>query len=178
MGLLANHVGHFDEIKKIISTALYYFDRKDLQPEEIESLRMASDLAFSDEILLEKFRMWYAERDDEILMFHIRRFFSKKREPVLPESERNQSHRRVEIEGSIKLSAREKVKKIFSQRLTALALKNGLDNNAKLGQFLGVSEEQARKFRSGEHKPQLATLKVIAEKFSVRPEYLSGHAED
>ncbi|PWU13176.1 MAG: hypothetical protein C5B49_15065 [Bdellovibrio sp.] len=46
--------------------------------------------------------------------------------------------------------------------------------NDQLGEFLGVSGEQARKFNAGENKPQLATLKHIADRFKVSVESLVG----
>lgn len=178
MGLLAKRLNHLEEVTATISSVLAHFDTQELDDDLIKALQDAADLAFTDELLLEKFSLWNELRDDEVFLFHIRRFFEKRNRAPLTLSQRDHTFRRDEIEAEIKAAAREEVKKMFSQRITSLAVKNGLDNNAKLGEFLGVSEEQARKFRSGEHKPHLATLKMLAEKFKVRLEYLSGHSDE
>ena len=175
MGMLAQHTDHFDNVTKTVKAALLHFDNR-LGDQDAAMLRKASDYAFSDEILFEKFLFWQNEKDDEAFMYHIRRFLDNHGKAALPD--RNQTHRRHHIETEIKVAARESLKKSFSKRLTSLSLKFGLDSNAKIGAFLSVSEEQARKFRSGEHKPQLATIRAIAEKFGVSPEYLSGIADD
>lgn len=177
MGMLANHLHRLEELRLAIRAVLSHFDRQNLDLKDSEQRRMASDLAFSDEMLFEKFRLWIEERQDDVLLFHIRRFFDKASMPRVPREDRDQSARRDANESEVKSSARERVKQIFSQRVTALALGHGLDTNEKLGTFLGVSEEQARKWRSGENKPQLATLRTIADKFKVRIEYLTGHSD-
>lgn len=178
MGKLAKHIDEIQHAQDVLRPVLEHFDTRKLNQELIDSIKIAADLAFSDALLFEKFEMWNEQRDDDVLLFHIKRFFEKKDRKPISEKERNLSSRREEIETSIKNSAREDQKKIFGARLTALAVEKGLDTNKKLGDFLGVSDEQARKFRSGENKPQLATLKQISEKFKVSVEFLIGLVDD
>jgi hypothetical protein len=174
MGLLAKHLDQQDQVRQTIHLVLSYFDRIHLSPADLEMLSAAADRAYSDELLLEKFRLWDNEREDDVFLFHVKRFFEKESVPKLSRNERDRTHRSDSIESEVKNSARDHIKQMFGQRVTALAVQRGLDTNAKLGEFLAVSEEQARKWRSGENKPQLATLRLIAEKFAVRIEFLTG----
>lgn len=174
MGLLAKHLDQQDQVRQTIHLVLSHFDLINLNPADSEMLSAAADRAYSDELLLEKFRLWANEREDDVLLFHVKRFFEQESVPKLSRDERDQTHRRDSIESEVKNTARDHIKQMFGQRVTALAVQRGLDTNAKLGEFLAVSEEQARKWRSGENKPQLATLRLIAEKFAVRIEYLTG----
>jgi DNA-binding transcriptional regulator YiaG len=174
MGLLANHLDQQNQVRQTIRLALSHFDRINLSPADSELLSAAANRAYSDELLLEKFRLWAEEREDDVLLFHVKRFFEQESIPRLAREERDQTHRRETIESEVKNAARDRVKQMFGLRVTVLAAQHGLDTNAKLGEFLTVSEEQARKWRSGENKPQLATLRLIAERFSVRIEYLTG----
>ncbi|MBC7531009.1 MAG: hypothetical protein H7318_05475 [Oligoflexus sp.] len=174
MGLLANHLDQQDQVRQTIRLALLHFDRINLSPADSELLSAAANRAYSDELLLEKFSLWAEEHEDDVLLFHVKRFFEQESIPRLPREKRDHTHRRETIESEVKNAARDRVKQMFGLRVTALAAQRGLDTNAKLGDFLAVSEEQARKWRSGENKPQLATLRLIAEKFSVRIEYLTG----
>jgi transcriptional regulator with XRE-family HTH domain len=73
---------------------------------------------------------------------------------------------------------RTRQKQIFGQRITRLATERSLVTNDQLGEFLGVSGEQARKLKAGENKPQLATLKNIADRFKVSVEYLIGLSDE
>jgi hypothetical protein len=172
MGMLSKKTAHFEHIQNAVSPVLRHFDRVGLKKNLINDLASAADLAFSDELLLEKFEIWNEQKDDDIFLFHIEQYFAKRH--LRPSKEQDQTDHRETIEASIKEQAREEQKRTFAQRLTQLAVERGLDTNEKLGDFLGVSTEQARKFRSGDSKPQLATLRNVSKKFSVSVEYLTG----
>ena len=174
MGTLLKHASRFEHIRDIVGPVLKHFDRLSLKKELVRELAHAADLAFSDELLLEKFEAWHDQKDDEVLLFHIGRYFAKRDQKPLAVTEQDQTANRKEIESDIKEAARARQKQVFSQVLTELAVKRGLDTNEKLGKFLGVSTEQARKYRSGEFKPQLATLRDVSNKFGVSVEYLAG----
>ncbi len=174
MGTLLKRTDRFEHIQSIIRPVLKHFDRATLKQKLIHDLASAADLAFSDELLLEKFEMWNEQKDDEVFLFHIERYFAKRDQRALPPEEQDQTAHRESIEANIKEKVREDQKRIFAQRLTQLAIERGLDTNEKLGNFLSVSTEQARKYRSGENKPQLATIRDLSKKFGVSVEYLAG----
>ncbi len=174
MGTLSKRTDRFDHIQSVIGPVLKHFDRVTIKKKLIHDLASAADLAFSDELLLEKFEMWNEQKDDEVFLFHIERYFEKRNQRALPPEEQDQSAHRESVEANIKEKTREDQKRIFAQRLTQLAVERGLDTNEKLGKFLAVSTEQARKYRSGENKPQLATIRDLSKKFGVAVEYLAG----
>jgi DNA-binding XRE family transcriptional regulator len=174
MGALAKQVQQIDSVKSVIARALAHLDSLGLKKDQIEKVASAADLAFSDRLLFEKFELWDEEQDDEALLFHIGRYFEKKDQAPLPREQRDQTRRREAVEHQIKEKVREQQKRIFSERLTQLAIEKSLLTNEQLGKFLGVSTEQARKYKSGEYKPQLATLKPIADKFGVLVGFLVG----
>ncbi len=175
MGTLAARISHIDSVRNAIKPALDHFARLSLSSDIERSLALAVDLAFSDELLFEKFQMWNDEHDDEVLLFHIKRFFEKRNQKPLLASEQDLTVQRKEVESTIKQDVRNRQKQIFGQRITQLALKNNLLTNEQLGTFLGdISSEQARKFKNGDNKPQLATLQKIAQRFNVSVEFLIG----
>jgi hypothetical protein len=176
MGKLATRMSYIDSVRDSIRPVLDHFVKLSLSKELDRSLSLAADLAFSDDLLLEKFQMWNHEHDDETFLFHINRFFEKKDQKPLLASEQDLTAKRDQIEAAIKDDVRAKQKQIFGQRITKLASEHNLLTNDDLGKFLGVSGEQARKFKAGENKPQLATLKHIADCFSVAVEFLIGLA--
>jgi hypothetical protein len=178
MGTLATRISHIDTVRDTIKPVLDHFARLSLSKDIEQSLALAADLAFSDELLFEKFQMWYTERDDETFLFHINRFFQKRDQKPLATTERDLTQQRELVETAIKDSVRTRQKQIFGQRITRLATERSLVTNDQLGEFLGVSGEQARKFKAGENKPQLATLKNIADRFKVSVEYLIGLSEE
>lgn len=178
MGTLAMRIRHIDTVSNAIKAALAHFAERSL-PEKTETrLALAADLAFSDELLFEKFQMWTQERDDEVFLFHIDRFFEKRGQTALAPAERDLTPRRAFVEAAVAKSVRDRQKQIFGQRITILAAERGLLTNDQLGDFLGVSGEQARKFKAGENKPQLATLKNIADRFKVPVGFLIGLSEE
>lgn len=174
MGALAKQVSQIDSVKGVVTRALAHFDGQKLSREMVDKLSAAADLAFSDRLLFDKFRLWNEEQDDETLLFHIQRYFEKRDKKPLAAHERDVSNRREEIETRIKDSVRERQKKIFAERITQLAIGRDLLTNEQLGAFLNVSAEQARKYKSGENKPQLTTLKQISDRFGVAVEFLVG----
>ena len=174
MGILSKHTDRFSHIQSIIRPALKHFDRVTLKKKLVGDLANAADLAFSDEFLLEKFEMWNEQKNDDVFLFHIERYFAKRGQKALPIEEQDQSGHRKQVEAGIKEETRENQKRVFAQRLTQLAIERRLDTNEKLGNFLGVSTEQARKYRSGENKPQLAPLRDVSKKFGVSVENLAG----
>ncbi len=178
MGTLATRISHIDSVRNAIKPVLDHFAKLSLSKEVEQSLVLAADLAFSDELLFEKFQMWNAEHDDETFLFHIKRFFEKRDQKTLAANEQDLTARREQVESSIKENVRNQTKKIFGQRITRLASERNLLTNDQLGEFLGVSGEQARKFKAGENKPQLTTLKSIADKFKVSVEFLIGLSEN
>lgn len=173
MGTLAMHANQIHSVAGTIKLVLEYFD-KVLKGDQAQKVSAAADLAFSDKLLFEKFEMWTQEHDDETFLFHINRFFEKKDQKPLRASEQDLTAKRNEVESSIKEDVRSRQKQIFGERITGLAAKHNLLTNDQLGTFLGVSGEQARKFKAGENKPQLATLKTIADQFKVSVEFLIG----
>lgn len=174
MGTLATRIDHIDSVGTIIKVVLTHFSKQTL-PKNVElNLAIAADLAFSDNLLYEKFQIWHEEHDDEVLLFHIKRFFEKKDQRFLSKSELDLTSKREEIESSIKENVRNRQKQIFGIKINELAANRNLLTNKELGDFLGVSEEQARKYKNGENKPQLATLKDIADRFKVTVEFLLG----
>lgn len=173
MGTLAMHANQIHSVAGTIKLVLEHFD-KVLKGEQAQKVQAAADLAFSDKLLFEKFEMWGHERDDETFLFHVNRFFEKKDQKPLLASEQDLTAQREQVESSIKDNVRNRTKQIFGQRITKLASERNLLTNDQLGEFLGVSGEQARKFKAGENKPQLATLKSIADRFKVSVEYLIG----
>ncbi len=174
MGILDARISHIDSVRNTIKLVLNHFAKQSLSKEVENHLSVAADLAFSDELLFEKFQRWLEERTDETLLFHINRFFEKRDQKPLTPFDRDLTSKREQVEMSIKESVRNRQKKIFAQRITKLATERNLLTNDQLGEFLGVSGEQARKFKAGENKPQLATLKSIADSFKVSVEYLIG----
>ena len=176
MGSLAMHANQINSVAGTIKLALEHFDQV-LKGEQARQVSAAADLAFSDKLLFEKFEMWTQERDDETFLFHITRFFEKKNQKPLLASEQDLTTQRTQIESSIKEDVRTRQKQVFAQRITKLAADRNLLKNDDLGAFLEVSGEQARKFKAGENKPQLTTLKKIADKFGVSVEYLIGLSE-
>jgi len=174
MGMLATRMSHIDSVRNAVKPALDHFAQQSLSKEIERSLAIAADLAFSDELLLEKFRMWNDGHDDETFLFHINRFFEKKGQKPLLASEQDLTAQREYAEASIKEAVRNRQKQVFGQRITSLAIEHKLLTNEQLGEFLSVSGEQARKFKAGENKPQLATLKNIADRFKVSVEFLIG----
>lgn len=173
MGTLAKHVNQIHSVAETIQLVLQHFDKL-LKGEQTRKVSAAADLAFSDKLLFEKFEMWTQEHDDETFLFHINRFFEKKDQKSLLASEQDLTAKRDQVESTIKEDVRNRQKKIFGERITGLAAKHNLLTNDQLGTFLGVSGEQARKFKAGENKPQLATLKAIADRFKVSVEFLIG----
>lgn len=177
MGSLAMHANQIHAVAGTIKLVLEHFD-KVLKGDQAQKVSAAADLAFSDKLLFEKFEMWTHEHDDETFLFHVNRFFEKKDQKALLASEQDLTAQRDQVESSIKIDARSRQKQIFGQRITALAAKHNLLTNDQLGAFLGVSGEQARKFKAGENKPQLATLKRIADRFNVSVEFLVGLSDE
>lgn len=173
MGSLAMHANQIHSVAGTIKLVLEHFD-KVLKGDQAQKVSAAADLAFSDKLLFEKFEMWTQEHDDETFLFHINRFFEKKDQKPLLASEQDLTSQRHQNESSIKEDVRSRQKQIFGQRITGLATKHNLLTNDQLGTFLGVSGEQARKFKAGENKPQLITLKSIADRFKVSVEFLIG----
>ena len=173
MGSLALHLNQINSVAGTIKLVLEHFDQV-LKDEQARQVSTAADLAFSDKLLFEKFEIWAQERDDETFLFHVNRFFEKKRQKPLLASEQDLTNQRLQIESTIKGEVRARQKQVFAQRLTKLAADRNLLKNDDLGAFLEVSGEQARKFKAGENKPQLTTLKKIADKFGVSVEYLIG----
>jgi hypothetical protein len=174
MGMLAEKTSHFDVVKAAVTPALKYFDNSKINDQTKKQISDAADIAFSDELLLEKFQMWNSEKDDEFFLFHISRFFENQHIKPLSKSEQDLTAQRGHIEENQKEEVRTQQKKIFGERVTRLATEHNLLTNDSLGDFLEVSGEQARKFKAGENKPQLTTLKKVADRFSVSVEYLVG----
>lgn len=174
MGTLATRMSHIDSVRDAIKPVLDHFAKQSLSREIESHLAIAAELAFSDELLFEKFQMWITERDDQTLLFHINRFFEKRDLKPLATLERDLTSKREPVEMSIKEDVCNRQKQIFGHRVTKLATERNLLTNDQLGEFLGVSGEQARKFKTGENKPQLATLKSIADRFKVSVEFLVG----
>lgn len=172
--MLAERQIHFDQVTAVISPVLKYFDNSKVADSTKQQIAAAADISFSDSILLEKFKMWSEEHDDESFIFHIERFFQNQHNKPLSFMERDLTPQREQVEAAIKEDVRNTQKRIFGERVTQLAAKRNLLRNEDLGVFLEVSTEQARKFRAGENKPQLATLKKIADKFEVTIGYLIG----
>ena len=158
--------------------ALQHFDCKAITSEIKHRLLSAADIAFSDTLILEKFEIWNAEKDDEIFLFHINRYFDNLARKPLDPSDRDLTSTREQTEASIKAEVRNRQKKIFGERITMLALQHRLLTNEALGEFLEVSGEQARKFKAGDNKPQLTTLQSIAERFKVSVGYLVGLTDE
>lgn len=178
MGTLAARVSHIDYISAIIKPTLHYFSKKELTKKMEKRLALAAELAFSDQLLFEKFLLWTQERDDDVFLFHINRFFEKRNQQPLSPAEKNLTSQKRKVGATLRKKVRDRQKQIFSQRLTRLATEYNLLTNDQLGEFLGVSGEQARKFKSGENKPQLTTLKKIADRFKVPVEFLLGLSND
>lgn len=178
MSTLATRMSHIDSVRNTIKPVLDHFVKLSLPKHIEQSLVLAADLAFSDDLLFEKFQMWNAEQDDETLLFHIRRFFEKRDQKPLTDDEKDLTSQRQQVESTIKENVRNRTKQIFAQRITRLASERNLLTNDQLGEFLGVSGEQARKFKAGENKPQLATLKSIADRFKVSVEFLVGLSDE
>ena len=172
--MAAEKQNHFDIVKITVTPALQHFDKPTVATDLKQRLLSAADIACSNSLLFEKFEMWNAEKDDDIFLFHINRFFDNIDRKSLTVSERDLTSQRENVEASIKEDVRSQQKKIFGERITALALKHNLLRNEDLGTFLEVSPEQARNYKAGENKPQLATLKKIADKFKVSVGYLVG----
>lgn len=179
MGTLASHAEKIGFKKDIIIDALVHFDGIFQEgSKEFAKVKAAADAAFGDDLLFEHFQYWKDDRDDEILLYHINHYFETIHLKSLSNEERDLTSRREEVEASIKQKTREIQKQIFGRRITLLAAEKRLETNEALGKFLGVSAEQARRFKAGENKPQLGTLNDIASKFNVSIEYLSGLKDD
>lgn len=174
MSPLATKISHIDSVRAVILPVLNHFARKNLDSIIESELSYAVDYVFKDDLLFQKFQMWNEDHDDEVFLFHIHRFFEKNEKQPLSPSLADATLNRVQAEDSIKETVRKNQKRIFGERITALAIKHNLLTNEDLGDFLGVSGEQARKFKAGENKPQLSTLRLVADKFKVSPEYLMG----
>ncbi len=128
---------------------------------------VAARHAFSDSILFENFELWNKkEIDDEDLLFQIRHFIETKDRPALPQDKRNLTNNTRAIE-TIKEDADQEFAKKFARKLDLLAISKKLDTNEKLGNFLDVSSEQARKLLLGDHKPQRKTLLKVSLAFRV-----------
>ncbi len=178
MGTLATRISHIDSVRDIIKHVLSHFAQQSLSKEVENHLSVAADLAFSDELLFEKFQIWDAERDDETLLYHIKQFFEKRDQKPLTAEESDLTSQRRQVEATVKENVRNRTRQIFGQRITRLATERSLLTNDQLGEFLGVSGEQARKFKAGENKPQLTTLKNIADRFEVSVEFLVGLSDE
>lgn len=175
MGTLAFHAEQISKKKDSIYEALVHFDSAlDEDNDQKVKLADAADFAFTDDLLFEKFNYWLEDRDDETLLFHVNKFFKKRHLRQLSESERDLTKDRESVEKSIKMKVREKQTRLFAERFLMLSVERGLTTNEELGKFLEITEEQARRLKAGDQKPQVATLKKIADKFSVRFEYLMG----
>ncbi len=178
MGLLAEKQNDLENVRAVIVPALNHFDTLKIEDSIKNQIATAADSAFGNPILLEKFQLWNNEQDDEIFLFHINRFFELQHRVPLKPAVQNQTAQRESIESSIKDDVRNRQKRVFGERITQLAVGMNLLRNEDLGVFLEVSTEQARKFRTGDNKPQLATLKKIADKFKVTIGYLIGLEEN
>lgn len=178
MGMLAEKQSHFELVKDTIMPALQHFDCKTVTSEIKHRLLSAADIAFSDTLIFEKFEIWNAEKDDEVFLFHINRYFDNLSRKPLDLTDRDLTSKREQTEASIKAEVRNRQKKIFGERITMLALQHKLLTNEALGKFLEVSGEQARKFKAGDNKPQLTTLQSIAERFKVSVAYLVGLTDE
>ena len=77
MGLLLDTANRHYEIHQTVGLALCHFDKIGLNAKDSRNMVIAAGLAFSDEIILEKFTMWAIEREDEVLLFHVNRFLNK-----------------------------------------------------------------------------------------------------
>ena len=175
MGTLAFHAAQISKKKDSIYEALVHFDLAlEEGSEEKAKLASAADFAFTDDLLLEKFNHWLEDRDDEVLLFHVNRFFEKRHLKQLSESERDLTRDRDAVEKTIKARVREKQTRLFAERFLMLSVERGLTTNEELGRFLEITEEQARRLKAGDQKPQVSTLKKISDKFEVRFEYLMG----
>ena len=98
MGMLAEKQSRIEEIKSIIMPALRHFDCKNITSEIQHRLLSASDIAFSDSILLEKFEVWNEEKDDEVFLFHINRYFDNIGRQPLSSADRDLTARRQHTE--------------------------------------------------------------------------------
>ena len=175
MGTLALQAQQISKKKDSIYEALVHFDSALEDDSDLKAkLAAAAEFAFTDDLLSEKFNHWLEDRDDEVLLFHVNKFFEKRHLRQIPESERDLTKDRASIEKSIKMKVREKQKRIFAERFLILSVERGLTTNEELGKFLEIGEEQARRLKAGDQKPQVATLINIAKKFNVRFEYLIG----
>ncbi len=64
----------------------------------------------------------------------------------------------------------------FSERLRTLRQEKGISQQA-LGQQVGISKSSVNMYERGEREPGIATLKVLADYFSVDLNYLLGQSE-
>src|SRR5262249_55240647 len=139
MGVLVKQIGWIEHVKTVIEAVLSHFDSKGLNADLLTKMSAASDLAFSDRLLFEKFESWVEDHYDESFLFHINRFFEKRNQKPLDVRNRDLSLKREEIENAIKESVKGRQNKIVGQRIVALAVERNLLTNEQLGTFLGVS---------------------------------------
>ncbi len=154
----------------VLKAALYHFGNKK-EDEAVAMIAAAVDFAHSDDLLFEEFQIWMDEQSDEALLFQVDHFLKNVGRKSLPPAERDLTGKLDKIE-AIKQSVNEEAGQSFSRRLRELALKRGLDTNAKLGGFLEVTAERARVMLKGRHKPQTKTLVDVAKRFRVPLEFL------
>lgn len=64
----------------------------------------------------------------------------------------------------------------LNQRLKELRNKKQISQKA-LSEKLGISERQYQRYESGEHEPNIKTLTVLADLYSVSVDYLIGRTD-
>lgn len=178
MNNLASYSAHHEKVIKIIQPVLSYFGKANISEAVKTNIGTAADFSFSDKILLEKFENWLEGRDDQVFLFHINRYFENKDKKPLPIEERDVTYKKETVEENIKKTVRSERARVFGERISSLAIKYNLTTNKALGEFLDVSEEEARRYKEGLNKPQSKTIKKVADKFEVSMEYLVGITDD
>ncbi|RYZ88521.1 MAG: hypothetical protein EOP04_09195 [Proteobacteria bacterium] len=58
---------------------------------------------------MEKFRLWADEREDDVLLIHVKRFFEQETIPRLSREERDKASRRDKFESEVKHAARDRL---------------------------------------------------------------------
>jgi hypothetical protein len=173
MGVLKIKEANLEKKSSVVKLVLDHFDRVEnkYKPAVLEQISAAADNVFGDEILFEEFENWVSTHDDDTFIFLVNHYWEgKTKKPLAKRGDLTGENEKIL---SIKDKSKMEVGKKFASILNNLCAKKNLKNLKEIGDFLGgLSEERVRVLLEGKHKPQRATILMVADKFQVDPSEL------
>lgn len=168
MGVLKLKDQALDTKTSTIREVLRYFSSKEDQIPKvtIDGIAAAADNAYSDDILFEEFENWTKNHDDDSFLYLINHYWETIKKPILSPEQHDLTGQADSVE-AIKLKSKQEVAQKFAQFLNKITHERKLTTLEAIGEFLEISPQRVSVLLKGEHKPQRATIAMIAEKFEI-----------